>query len=146
MQFDRQFERDFMRRTLKLVHEYEGPYDATLLLNCLLGLLIVPKETSLEQIPTDPISKLAEWGISPSSIKNFGKKNKKNQYPETLRGIVYSLRNSIAHIRVRPTDDNRQVKGFVFTDLSGFNASIDLDEVRVFVEKLADHLERQIKE
>jgi len=38
------------------------------------------------------------------------------------------------------------VKGFVFTDLSGFHASIDLDEVKVFVEKLAKHLERQIKE
>ena len=145
MEFGKQFERDFMRRTLKLVKEYEGPYDATLLLNCLLGLLIVPKETSLEQIPTEPISKLSEWGISPASIKSFGKKNEKNQYPETLRGIVYNLRNSVAHIRVRPTTDMRQVKGFEFTDLSGFRASIDLNEVRVFVEKLANHLESQIK-
>ena len=66
MQFEKKFERDFMRRTLKLVQEYTGPYDATLLLNCLLGLLIVPKETSLDKIPTDPISKLKDWGISPS--------------------------------------------------------------------------------
>jgi HEPN family protein len=50
VQFEKQFERDFMRRTLKLVQDYQGPYDATLLLNCLLGLLIVTKETSLNSI------------------------------------------------------------------------------------------------
>src|SRR4051794_33161821 len=36
------FEREFMKRTLTIVKEYQGEYDATLLLNCLLGLLIVP--------------------------------------------------------------------------------------------------------
>ena len=146
MQFEKKFERDFMRRTLKLVQEYTGPYDATLLLNCLLGLLIVPKETSLDKIPTDPISKLKDWGISPSSIKRFGKKTNANQYPDTLRGIVHNMRNSVAHIRVKPVHRSEQVKGFEFTDQSGFEASIDLDEVRVFVEKLANHLEQQIKE
>jgi hypothetical protein len=50
VQFEKQFERDFMRRTLKLVQDYQGPYDATLLLNCVLGLLIVTKETSLNSI------------------------------------------------------------------------------------------------
>lgn len=78
MEFGRKFERDFMQRTLTLVKEYKSPFDATLLVNCLLGLLIVPKETSLEQIPTDPISKLAKWSISPTSIKSFGKANEKN--------------------------------------------------------------------
>jgi hypothetical protein len=34
----------------------------------------------------------------------------------------------------------------MFTDKSGFEAIIDLDEVKVFVEKLANHLEKQIKE
>ncbi|MBA3255136.1 MAG: hypothetical protein H0T64_00610 [Pyrinomonadaceae bacterium] len=111
LQFEKQFERDFMRRTLKLVQEYQGPYDATLLLNCLLGLLIVPKEISREQIPTDPISKLKDWGISPGSIKRVGKKNDKNQHPETLRGIVYNLRNWIAHIRVKPTGDKQAGEG-----------------------------------
>jgi hypothetical protein len=41
MENAQQFERDFMRRTLELVRSYRGPYDATDLLNCLLGLLIV---------------------------------------------------------------------------------------------------------
>jgi hypothetical protein len=72
MEFSDQFERDFMRRTLKLVQDYQGPYDATLLLNCLLGLLIVPKERSIDRIPADPVADLHKWGISPNSIKSFG--------------------------------------------------------------------------
>ena len=55
-----------MKYTLEIVQRYGGEYDATLLLNCLLGLLIVPKEACFESISEDPISDLAEWGISPS--------------------------------------------------------------------------------
>ncbi len=142
MEYSQEFERDFMRRTLTLVKQYKGPYDATLLLNCLLGLLIVPKETSIDRIPTDPISELGKWGISPASIKSFGKKTTKNQHPQTLRGIVWNLRNSVAHFRFRPIHKNRQVIALDFDDRSGFSASIKLDEVRVFVEKLAQHLEQ----
>jgi hypothetical protein len=58
----RDFERDFMRRTLELVREYQGPYDATFLLNCLLGLLIVPAERSLDEIPEDRVESLPNWG------------------------------------------------------------------------------------
>ena len=69
MEYDQEFERDFMRRTLELVRDYRGPYDATNLLNCLLGLLIVPKEKSLKKIPDEPVAELARWGISPQAIR-----------------------------------------------------------------------------
>lgn len=146
MEFEKEFERDFMQRTLALVKGYKGPYDATLLLNCLLGLLIVPKEASLDKIPTDPISDLKKWGISPGSINSRGKETVKNKYPDTLRGIVYNLRNSVAHFNFSPIHENRLVKGFKLSDRSGFDASIDVAEVRDFVEKLANHLEKQITE
>ncbi|MHC4965560.1 MAG: HEPN family nuclease [Planctomycetota bacterium] len=32
----------YMRRTLKLIHGYKGPHQATNLINSLLGLLVVP--------------------------------------------------------------------------------------------------------
>jgi len=143
MEFEKEFERDFMRRTLTLVKDYKGPYDATLLLNCLLGLLIVPKETSLKKIPTDSITDLNKWGISPDSIRNIGKKTKKNKNPDTLRGIVYNLRNSVAHFNFMPVDKNRVVKGFTFTNRSGFDAIIDVAQMRIFVEKLAAYLEQK---
>ncbi len=79
MEYKQEFERDFMRRTLELLKQYKGPYDTTLLLNCLLGLLIVPKESSIDRIPEDPIDRLKEWGISPKSILDFG--NRKSPKP-----------------------------------------------------------------
>jgi HEPN pEK499 p136 len=133
MEFLQEFEREFMRRTLTLVKDYKGPFDATLLLNCLLGLLVVPKESSIDKIPTDPVVNLKNWGITPSSIRAFGKQTEKNQYPQTLRGIVHNLRNSVAHFRFAPIHSNRIVKGFAFTDASGFDAIIDIDEMRDFV-------------
>ena len=131
-----------MNRTLNLVKQYEGPHDATLLLNCLLGLLIVPKETSADRIPLDPLADLAKWGISPKSIISAGNQNLSNRYPETLRGIVHNLRNSVAHFRFKPLHKDEVVIGFEFKDENGFKAVIDIPEMRIFVEKLAEFLSR----
>jgi hypothetical protein len=62
MSFNSDFERAFMDRSLLLVKEYNGPYDATILLNCLLGLLIVPKEGCLSAIPAEPIRRSEKMG------------------------------------------------------------------------------------
>lgn len=145
MEFEAEFERDFMGRTLSLVKDYHGNFDATLLLNCLLGLLIVPKETSLNKIPADPVSDLRKWGISPESIVSFGKESRKNEHQKTLRGIVHHLRNSVAHFRFKPVHERGIVKGFHFDDQSGFSANIEVSEMREFVEKLAVYLEEQIR-
>lgn len=145
MEFAEEFEKDFMKRTLQSVMDYPGEYEATLLLNCLLGLLVVPRETLLEKIPTDPISELHKWGISPESIIRIGKKNKANQFPETLRGVVYNLKNYVAHFRIRPIEENHRVRGFCFSDMSGFAATIDIKEMRIFVERLASYFEQHIQ-
>ena len=143
MEFSQEFERDFMRRTLELVRGYTGAYDATNLLNCLLGLLIVPKESSLDRIPDDPVDALMKWGISPESIKGFGQCQCRRENPKTLRQLVKSLRNSVAHFRFEPRHRDRRCIGFEFRDKSGFHAVIGNDEMTVFVERLAQHLEKQ---
>ena len=144
MDYGTEFELDFMRRTLKVVQNYSGPSDATLLLNCLLGLLIVPKENLIDEVPNDPVEDLGRWGISPSSIKQWGAYQDGNQHPETLRQLVWSLRNSVAHFRIKPRARDRRCIGFDFSDQSGFRASINLKELRHFVELLAKHLESAI--
>ena len=73
MEFAEEFEYDFMKRTLSLMQSYSGPFDATLLLNCLVGLLIVPRETAFDRIPLDPISSHSTWGLSPGSIITVGR-------------------------------------------------------------------------
>ncbi len=142
MEYDHEFDRSFMQRTLVVVREYSGPYDATVLLNCLLGLLIVPKESLLERIPTTPLASLAEWGISPESIRRTGSRTKANPGPETLRGVVHNLRNAVAHFRFHPFQRDGVVIGFEFKDRSGFDARIEVAQMRIFVERLAQHLER----
>jgi hypothetical protein len=140
MEFSTEFERDFIRRTLALLQEYTGRYDATLLLNCFVGLLIVPDEKLLDEIPTDPLTGVAGWGIPVSAVKDFGKANGKNPHPESIRGVAHSLRNAVAHSRFTPQHDGGEVIGFRFTDRSGFDATIGLTELRTFVQRLAAEL------
>lgn len=140
MSYNSNFERAFIDRSLQLVQGYTGPHDATLLLNCLLGLLIVPKESCLAAIPKDPIDNLANWGINPSSITDFGRAEREDEDPHNLRGLVWRLRNSVAHFRFRPVPDDGEVIAFSFHDMSGFKATVQLTELRAFVEKLALHI------
>lgn len=137
------FERSFSDHTLRLVQSYDGPYDATMMVNCLLGLLVVPKETVLDAIPDDPLSSLMQWGISPDSIKCAGKPTRTNPCPETLRGLVANLRHSVAHFRIKPIPETEDVHSFEYTNDTGLHAVISVSEMREFVGKLADHLSKQ---
>jgi HEPN family protein len=140
MSFNSDFERKFMERSLELVKEYQGPYDATLLLNCLLGLLIVPKEACIKSIPKDPIEGVGKWGISPNSIKSHGKSFGLDDDAKDIRGLVWHLRNAIAHYHFKPIPEKGEVEAFHFHDDRGFVAEVKLEELRVFVEKLATKL------
>ena len=138
------FERSFSDHTLKLVRDYRGPFDATLLVNCLLGLLIVPKETVLEAIPATPLAELPKWGICESSIKHPGRATKTNPHPETLRGLVANLRHSVAHFRIKPVPaSGSDVHSFEYINDAGLHAVISVEEMRSFVERLSEHLSKQ---
>ena len=57
MEYREPYAREFILRTLSIIEQYEthvpsGPekYEQTLLLNCLLGLLVLPSETQLKTI------------------------------------------------------------------------------------------------
>lgn len=143
MEYAQQFERDLLRRTLQIVRSYQGSYDATNLINCLLGLLVVPKEKSLDRIPNDPVSDLSRWGISPGSIKSFGKCQCGTAHPQTLRQLVKGLRNAVAHFRIDPVHKNGVCAGFKFRGRSGFHAELPLTEMNAIVERLSEHLEKQ---
>jgi hypothetical protein len=141
---ERPFHLDFMRRSLALVQKYEGPYDATNLLNCLLGLLVVPNERLFDLVPTESIGALANWGIDPKSIEQYGKCECGDRHPKNLRHLVKSLRHAVAHFQVKPVNEDGKCVGFTFSNRNRFRARIKVDEMRVFVEKLATHLEQQL--
>ena len=103
-------EHDFIDRTMKLISQYESTlhkypfeeqYNYTLLLNCLLGIIVLPKERIYTHIPNPRIN--AELKI------NMGlKESIINPEFKKLRDFIHSLRNSIAHSNfeiVSHTDD-----------------------------------------
>lgn len=143
MEYEPDFARSFMGRTLTLARDYNGPLDATLLINCLLGLLIVPKEALIDKIPMTPFESLQDWGINPNSIRRVGRCEYGDEHRPNLRQLVRRLRNAVAHFRVEPKHEAGQVVGYSFRDQSGFHAEISLSEIREFVEKLAAHLKTQ---
>jgi len=92
-------EHDFIDRTMKLIAQYESvlhkykfeeQYNYTLLLNCLLGVIVLPKERLYSHIPNHRMTKVlkAEMGLNESNI---------NTDYKTLRDLIHALRNSIAH-------------------------------------------------
>ena len=135
------FDHSFMQRTRLILNDYKGEYDATLLINCLLGLLIVPKEIFLKSIPEDPLSTITSWGIDGSSIRHPGNVTCNNPKPNTIRGFVINLRHSVAHFSLEPISDKGYVHAFGFTNESEFHAVISLAEICNFVWKLAERLE-----
>lgn len=142
MSYLNDFEHSFVDHTLKMLNSYDGEYDATMLVNCLLGLLVVPKESFLNAIPEAPLSELGRWGIEPSSIKNPGRATKTNPNPATLRGLVVNLRHAVAHFSIEPVPASSLVRSFRYTNDSGLEAVVSLKEMRAFVQALARHLDQ----
>lgn len=92
-------EHDFIDRTMQLITQYENlynqfpfeqQYNYTLLLNCLLGIIVMPKERLFSHIPNHRITKKlkTEMGLIYSEI---------NQDYNDLRELIQALRHSIAH-------------------------------------------------
>ncbi|MFD1014419.1 HEPN family nuclease [Winogradskyella rapida] len=92
-------EHDFIDRTMKLISQYdsilhkypfEEQYNYTLLLNCLLGIIVLPKEKFYTHIPNPIITNELKqnMGLNKSTISR--------DYTR-LRELIHGLRNSIAH-------------------------------------------------
>jgi hypothetical protein len=87
--YNSDFQKDFIERSLLLVKEYKGPHDATILLNCLLGLIIVPDAKCFEAIPSDPLEDFpSKWGIPISTII---RKPKKHHTTLSVLSTIYEM-------------------------------------------------------
>jgi hypothetical protein len=94
--------RDFAARTQKnlsvierLLKNGEEVFEATQLVNSMLGLLVFPREEFIKQIPQTPLSELKKsgWPI-PRVLNGFPQVN-------DLRELVRYLRNAIAHFNIK---------------------------------------------
>lgn len=142
---------DFINRTKAIIQQYDSfqivekeKYEVTLLLNCLIGLLILPQQHWFDSLPTDIVSQ-KEWGINPkhiSSIKDGETKNVKN--------VARHLRNSIAHYNFKVFENkSKDISSIKFEDflpadkktkekIKTFEATIPISCIRQFTTKITD--------
>lgn len=103
-------EADFVERTLRLIDQYyasldnypfEEQFNYTLTINCLLGLVVMPKERVITYIPTSPLTKelLAEIGLQQSMI---------NEHITSLRELIQKIRHSIAHFDIKVISESEE--------------------------------------
>jgi hypothetical protein len=155
-----QFDYTFTRRTLELVHNSgAGPYEVTNLINSLLGLLLVPKDSVFAALPEVPVKGLGSWGITRNSIRKFsvggngngrarnGRKrrsstNGRNGHADgpTLRQLVEKLRTAVAAGTLKPRIANNRFVGLELRDGQGFHVVLTTLELKRFVRKLAQYL------
>jgi hypothetical protein len=147
-----QIEVDFIERTLELIDQYETyradlppdkQYNHTLLINCLVGLIILPKEKTYSRIPKEKLhfeQTLAGCGI------------KKSKFNDTLRDtkeLFHRLRNAVAHfgIEVISVTRENQIDIIRFTDVEAgmFVADFHSDEIFPFLKYYANTIIDNIK-
>lgn len=115
-----QLEIDFVTRTIQLIDQYEElkelfpfeqQFNHTLMTNCLLGLIILPKAKALTFIPKTRLTSvtLAKYGIKKSSFHE----NIKN-----TQELFKRLRNSVAHFDIEfiSESDKRLIDKIAFND------------------------------
>ena len=116
----RNFEQDFVVRTIELIEQYnqlivdepfERQFNYTLTLNCLLGLIVMPKERVINTIPNERLTMQFKqrMGIIHSDLPDV---------QTTLRQLIVKMRHSIAHfdIEVESIDQHHLVNFVNFKD------------------------------
>ena len=158
----KQQEFDFIDRTKQIIKQYdnltpstgEEKYEVTLLLNCLVGLLILPQQEWFGHLPTE-ITTSNDWGIDETEIEVIKNSSLKDE-DKTIANIAKHLRNSVAHYRFKVFSDKKEDIGDIeFSDYKGvkkkerektFKAKISVKSLQKFTEKLTDVLMAKMKE
>lgn len=137
-------EMEFIQRTLALLDQYddqkhnfpfEKQYNHTLLTNCLLGLVVLPKEKIFEHIPDQPLNTLLDYGIVESYI---------NPDFASTKIFFRRLRNAVAHFGIEflSATPDYLIDRIRFTDVVGgvLIAEFTAAEFPVFIKFFAHTL------
>lgn len=144
---------DFVRRTLYLIDQYEHlkeqyrfeeQYNHTLLINCLLGLIVLPKAKALTYIPKTRLAfvkGLKEWGVTKSTF---------NPDIKDTRELFQQLRNAVAHFDIEFISETKDhlIDKIEFRDkeagiyVATFYADEFLQFIRFYATALLANLER----
>lgn len=146
-------ESEFVERTLKLIEQYyevldrypfEEQLNYTLTINCLLGLIVMPKERVISYVPTDRLTREYQAEIGSPSLEVGAN-------IVTLRDLIKALRNAVAHfdIKVTSEDDRNLVDWLEFSDsenggvlVARFRGSELLPFLRYYAKCLLENMEK----
>lgn len=133
---------------MKLISQYESvlykypfeeQYNYTLLLNCLLGIIVMPKEQFFSHVPNRRITAdlKKEMGLEKSII---------NKKIITLRELIIDLRNSIAHFdfEIRSNNDDFLIDNIIFKDNENEIAEFKSSELLPFLRYYADWIKSNL--
>lgn len=136
MEYDK-IEVDFVTRTKELISQYDGDFEVTLLINCCLGMLVLPREQHLRSIPNINLPENGElWGMSRSSVTVDDESCGYN-----LPDIIRRLRNGICHFKVRTIPDGTGViSKLEIKDRGKFKAELTTEQLKMFTTSLANHV------
>lgn len=136
----KEFDRDFVERTKWIIQNVKCPFEVTLLLNCMLGLVNLPTERAKnaensEDFQDACAQKLEEMNV----IKK-----------KADRGRLFrSPRNAVSHLHICPTSIGDSIEKIMLSDILEKNAQphtqleFTVDQLREFALFVADkHLER----
>lgn len=103
MGYYKDLEYEFVERTLLLVEQYETIYhkfkfeeqfNYTLLINCLTGLIVLPKERTISAIPNERLLSTTkrEMGLNGTVINDDFK---------YIKDMIIAMRHSVAHFMIK---------------------------------------------
>lgn len=142
---------DFVERTLALIEQYEAikdnfsfdeQYNHTLLINCLLGLTVLPKEKIIAFAPKEKVPVLkAQMGFANSMFDTSLK--------DTIELIV-EMRHCAAHFNIEfiSTDEKNYIDRIIFRNdetgsvVADFDANDLLPFIRWFATQLITNYSR----
>ncbi len=131
-------EKEFVQHTLQIMQDYDGPFGVTLLVNCLLGLIVLPKERNFTYIVERDNLQFQDLGIEEGDIRSWGRFKEEQQ---TVARFLQCMRNSIAHIHIESISEAGEIDSLRFIDKSGFEASLSIEKIKEIVTKLAEKIQ-----
>jgi len=134
------FPKDFLKRTLSIVENYKGEYDVTNLINCCLGLIIIPKQLLIDSLPDYTFSDNDKtFSIDKKSLKFI----EDNDF--SIKNVLRHIRNGLSHGRIEQKTSNHRIIGIRIFDKYNRNSSenfcleLSIDELKGFSLKLAEY-------
>jgi hypothetical protein len=136
---------DFVKRTVEILEFYEKldlekfkKYEVTLFINCLTGLLIIPKQVLFERLKNLDTC-IDTWGISKDQIIC-------ELTNPTVGYVAEHLRNAVAHYRFELISKTGEIQEIQFCDKKNskakkcnFIAIIPISNLRKFIHHLVKY-------